>query len=132
MEFMENKVCLDSDFIIDFLRNDKNAIRWLNENSETEIVTTAISVFELYLGEYKSESSNRMQKLEEFIEKLDILILNREIAKKAAEVAAKLEKDGKMIDFRDILIGCIALTHKIPLKTNNKKHFERIVGLELI
>jgi predicted nucleic acid-binding protein len=37
-----------------------------------------------------------------------------------------------MIDLADILIGATALTHDIPLATLNRKHFERIKGLEII
>tara|TARA_Y100000310_G_C19999210_1_gene497690 strand:- start:129 stop:263 length:135 start_codon:yes stop_codon:yes gene_type:complete len=38
---------------------------------------------------------------------------------------------GKLIDFRDLLIGCGAHAESFSIKTYNKKHFERIPKLVL-
>ncbi len=51
---MENKVCLDSDFLIDILRDKEESLRWVEQASECEFATTIINVFELYYGEYKN------------------------------------------------------------------------------
>ena len=40
-------ICLDSTFIIDFLRNDPKAIKKAEEIKNEVIVTTSINVFEV-------------------------------------------------------------------------------------
>ncbi len=129
---MENKACLDTDFLIDFLRNKKEKVEWIKNNSEASLATTIINVFELYYGEYKLESRKNLEKLEDFLNSFYILNLNNEIVKKAGEVAAQLEKQGNMLEFRDILIAVTASHNNYSLKTNNKKHFERIKDLKIL
>jgi len=129
---MEDKVCLDSDFLIEFLKNNPEAREWLSQNSGMELATTSINVFELYYGEYKNRGDAEVDALNEFLKHLIILNITSEIAKKAGEEAAILEKSGKALDFRDLLIGMTALYNGYSLKTNNKKHFGRIRTLKVI
>ena len=132
MEIMENKACLDSDFLIDFLKNGKDEINWIKENKETEMATTIINVLELYYGEYKNNAKSNVGNLENFLKNFSVLNLNEEIAKKAGKIAAGLEKEGNVLEFRDVLIAAIASHHGYPIKTGNKKHFGRIKDLKLI
>jgi predicted nucleic acid-binding protein len=43
-----------------------------------------------------------------------------------------LRKENLLIEFRDIFIAATCLVNHLPIKTINKKHFERIKGLEII
>ncbi len=58
--------------------------------------------------------------------------LSPEAVQQAGEIQARLEKKGEMTDFRDILIGCVALREGFSLKTYNLKHFSRIPELFII
>jgi len=49
----------------------------------------------------------------------------------AAEVYHDLRKRNKMIEFRDLFIAATAIAHDLPVLTLNKKHFERIKGIEI-
>lgn len=129
---MENKVCLDTDFLIDFLRNKKDKVDWIKKNSESDLATTIINVFELYCGEYRLESKRNLERLEDFLKNFYILNLNVEIVKNAGKIAAELEKQGNMLEFRDILIAATSIHNNLPLKTDNKKHFDRISGLKIL
>jgi len=131
MEKLENCICLDSDILIDLLRNKKETLEWLKENENKFIfATTIINVFELYAGAYNSENQEkRIKAVKKLIEKLKILNINLRIVEEAGKHYAKLKKEGQIIDNRDLFIGVIALTENIPLKTNNKSHFSRIDGL---
>ena len=132
MVFVEDKICLDSDFLIDYLRNKEEAVKWIKENINKNLATTTINIFELYYGEYKNGEETGILKLGKFLDNLTILNINPEIAKKSGENAAILEKQGKTLDFRDILIGTISTHYGYQLKTNNIKHFERIPDIKLI
>jgi len=130
---MENKICLDTDFLVNFLRNKKEEVEFilLNE-SKALFATTFINLFELYYGAYKSEVKDNIKNLEDLYFRLIILNLSKEAVKNAGEVLVELEKKGEPIDFRDLLIGCTAKTEGFCVKTNNKKHFQRIPGLIVI
>ncbi len=133
MGLMEDKICLDSDVLIDFLKNKKEIVDWIKEKEENfELTTTAINVFELYYGEYKKKPSIDIKRLDKFFENIHIFDLTKEISKKAGELASTLEKEGNIIEFRDILIAAISIENNLSLKTNNIKHFSRIKELKII
>ena len=52
---MEDKICLDTDFLVNFLRNKKEEADFIKENEISKnLATTYINLFELYYGAYKS------------------------------------------------------------------------------
>ena len=130
---METQICLDTDFLVNFLRNKKEEVEFIEENETRAIFsTTAINLFELYYGAYKSGVAENIVKLEELQQRLRILPASTEAMRKAGEILAALGKQGQLLDFRDLLIGTIALTERFSLKTNNKKHFVRMPHLKVI
>lgn len=131
---MENTIIIDSDILIDFFRGKKEAVEWINNNrNKINFATTVINVFELYTSAYKSFDQNKkIKELEDFLNTIKILDLTSDYAKEAARQRTNLEKSGSMIDMGDLLIASIAITNNFQLKTNNKKHFERIEGLRLV
>lgn len=130
---MEDSICLDSDFLIDFLRNKPEAVNWIKENEEKVLATTIINAFELYSGAYRAKDcEEKLTALKKLLEKLKILNFSLKSAEKAGKQDALLEKSGKAIDKRDLFIGIIALTEGFSIKTNNKKHFQRIDGLNVL
>jgi len=129
---MEDKICLDTDFLVEFLRNKENALNWIKENKDQkELATTIINIYELYYGAFKIDSEKELAAVEIIKNSLRILDLDEKTARDAGKITAQLESAGNMLDFRDILIGSIALSNNFALKTNNKKHFERIDGLDI-
>jgi len=132
VEFLEDKICLDTDFLVNFLRNKKEDVDFIVQKEQKVIfATTFINLFELYYGAYKSGSLANVLRVEELQHRLNILNLSNEAVKKAGQVLATLEKKGELIDFRDLLIGCVAETESFCLKTYNRKHFQRIPELVL-
>ena len=73
-----------------------------------------------------------MKSISLLIERVEILNFSLESSRKAGELMADLEKNGNMIDFRDLLIGTIAFSNGYSVKTSNKKHFEKIEGLKVL
>ena len=131
---MEDKICLDTDFLVNFLRNKNEEAEFIKTSEASkELVTTCITLFELYYGAYKSkEAENNLNAISSLANRIEILDFSSESAKKAGEILSKLEKQGKPIEFRDIFIGAIALSNNCSIKTYNIKHFSRIEGLSLI
>lgn len=130
---MEDTVILDTDILIDLIREKPEIVAWIKEHELKDIfATTIINIFEIFYGAYKSvDSGKKLIIAEGLVERLKILDLSLESAKIAGKQKVILEEKGINLDIRDLFIGSIALSNNILLKTNNKKHFERIEGLKL-
>jgi len=134
MEKMEDTIILDTDVLVDLIREKSEIVKWVKEHEVIDILaTTIINIFEIFNGAYKSvDSDKKLILAESLIERLKILDFDLESAKISGKQKALLEDEGLILDIRDLFIGSIALSNNLPLKTNNKKHFERIEGLRLV
>ncbi|MHA2249278.1 MAG: type II toxin-antitoxin system VapC family toxin [Candidatus Kariarchaeaceae archaeon] len=126
-------ICLDSDFIIDFLNGHQEAIDKL-ENLEKEnkhVATTSINVLELFVGiiEVNGISSERIELTRDFLENLTILNFDNKAAERSAHILNSLKKLGKPIGLKDSLIAGVVMENKAIILTRNIKHFERVSGL---
>ena len=123
-------VCLDSDILINFLRNKREAITIIQELKKTkqQLVTTSINSFELFKG-IEDFSKLNESKIIGFLNNFAILDFNLESSKKAAEIFNSLKSQGQIIDFADVMIASIAIVNNQPFLTQNKKHFENIKEL---
>ena len=129
------KTVIDTDLLIDLLRNQTQAAAFIKELERKNIVlaTTAINVFELHHGAHKSqESEKNLQAINVLISRLSILPLTAKAAKKAVHIYATLEQQGQPIGLRDTFIAAIALTRECSVATRNQQHFNRITGLSII
>ena len=61
-----------------------------------------------------------------------VLPLERIATQNAVKIFKQLKHENKLIEIPDILIGSTAIVNKIKLATLNRKHFERIEGLDII
>ena len=131
---MEDKICLDTDFLVNFLRNNKEEVEFIKKNEiDKDLATTYVNLFELYYGAYKSnEKQNNLKSISLLLSRLHILNFSNDSVKKAGEILASLEKKGKSIEFRDLFIGTIALVNNYSIKTKNIKHFSRMEGLNIL
>lgn len=130
---MEDTIIVDTDILVNLLRKEPKTIEWLESHKDSfSLATTAINIFELYTGVYKSSEANKnIKDVKDVIERFRIIEFNTKSAREAGKQRALLEKQGQVIDIRDIFIGAIAISENIPIKTNNIKHFSRIDGLKL-
>ncbi|MFA4819418.1 MAG: type II toxin-antitoxin system VapC family toxin [Candidatus Aenigmatarchaeota archaeon] len=123
---MDNKILIDTDVLIDFLRGDGKTIELIKKISVQRLATTDINAFELYHGGYKSKNKQiNITNVEDLLNSLELLSTNKESMRKAAELITDLDKKGVSIDTADLFIASICLTNSALLLTRNKKHFER-------
>lgn len=128
-----DRICLDSDFIIDALRGKKEAADFLLDNEEKVIFAiTIVSLFELYRGAFGSSEKGDVFAVDNLKNRFEILNLSEESVKLAGKVMAELRKKGEVIDFRDLFIGTLAVVNGFAVKTNNVKHFAKIPGINLV
>lgn len=123
-------VCLDTDFLVSYLRSDAAAKDKLEELDlrQEPLHTTTINAFELYKGAYRSNrSSDEVAKVDRLLDAFFILTLDRDSARLAGTINNKSNPVGES----DLLIASITISNKQVLITRNKKHFGKISGLKI-
>ena len=76
---MEPRTIIDTDILIDFLRNKKEAVLFVThlEDKKALLSTTAINAFELYYGAHKSrQSAQTLQATKTLLERLILASAN--------------------------------------------------------
>ena len=122
-------VVIDTSVFIEFLRaKNKKKTTLFCISEESQLYISAVTLYELLMGATSHEKKHDIQILTEDI---PVLSFDDAVAKKAAEIYHQLQKSNKIIEFRDIFIAATALVHALPIKTLNKKHFERISELTI-
>jgi len=130
---METKVILDTSVLIDFIRNEKDAVSFVkNLSDKYEICTTDINVFELYYGAYLSKQTDKnVAAVKGIINTLIVFSTTEESMEISAKLLADLDKKGQKIEIKDVLVAGICLLSSCPIVTQNKKHFERM-GVKIV
>ena len=122
-------VVIDTSVFIEFLRaKNKKKTTLFCISDESQLYISAVTFYELLMGATSPEKKHDIQILTEDI---PVLSFDDTVAKKAADIYHQLRKSNKIIEFRDIFIAATALVHALPIKTLNKKHFERISELTI-
>ena len=127
-------VCLETTLLVDALRGKEDARQLLEKLDDgSEAVTIASpSIVELISGALLNPKiKDEKDKVIEFLSSFIVLNLDKEGAILAGDVEAELTKRGELIEIEDIMIAAIAIHNKEKLITRNKKHFEKIKGLEI-
>ncbi len=120
---------IDTTIVIEYIRSrNKSATTFHNLKSKQEIFISAVSVYELYIG---ASTIYKEDNIELITRNLVVLPFTYEVSLKAAIVFHQLKAKNKLIEFRDIFIAATCLVNNLPISTLNKKHFERIEGLEI-
>jgi predicted nucleic acid-binding protein len=88
---------------------------------------SAITCYEIFVGETKENVF-----WNSLLSSIDILYFDLQCANKAADVMKSLKRRNQIIDTPDLFIAATALSHNLSIATLNKKHFERIEGLDII
>lgn len=97
-----------------------------------DIGVSTITLSELQYGAAKSKKTKlNLQRVEEFLTPLEILLYDLNAAKCYGEVRQNLEKRGEIIGPLDMLIAAHALSNDIVLVTNNEKEFQRVHSLKI-
>jgi predicted nucleic acid-binding protein len=123
-------ILADTDVLIDFLVGVQPVKDQIADYIKGEhLQTTAVTCFELLSGADESKRGDAVRRL---LDALNVLPLDREAARHAADVRRKLDRKGEAIGMGDSLIAGIALAHSLPLFTRNKAHFQRVENLELV
>jgi tRNA(fMet)-specific endonuclease VapC len=95
------------------------------------ISLSIISYYEVVSGLRHRDAQKQLEQFLEFSSQNTILPLTQEAADVAANLYADLRKKGQPIDDIDLLIAGTAIANGLVVVTQNRKHFDRIMGLEV-
>lgn len=126
---MENRICVDTDIIIDHLRGrgtGAGIFAKVVENADP--LTTQITRFELLCG---ARSHKEIEVIGECLLGFTVLPFDDSSSKAAGDIYRELKKHGQLIGIRDIMIAGIALSNDLPFVTNNIREFKKVKGLRL-
>ncbi len=119
---------LDTDIVIDLLRQYSPATAWLSTQINEEIYIPGLVAMELIQG---CANKREVTIVQNFINPFPLLWPSPQVADQALVIYA----DGRLshnIGILDALIGQLAVSMKTPLHTFNQKHFVAIPGLRTI
>lgn len=120
---------VDTSIIIQYIRTKDKFSTTLYKLTNSEVIfISTVSLYELYIGANTTDKQNDV-KLS--TRNLIVLPFTYKISVKAAEIFHQLKAKNQLIEFRDIFIAATCMMHNLPIVTLNKKHFERIEGLEV-
>lgn len=125
-------VIVDTDVLIDAVEGGREpaatAVRELMLAGT--LAVSAISVYELTQG--SRTSPEQLEKLQGFLSGAAVFDLTQDAAEMAASVNRYLEKRGERIGEPDTLIAGTCLDAGLPILTRNRRHFERVPGLQVL
>ena len=127
--------CLDSTFLIDFLKGDPQALALSRTLDRYECLVTPINVFEVLSGIYylKNKHAVALEPFHALLSSCVCLALTPTSVDRAARLHAFLLTQGQRIESTDCLIAGTALTYGCThVVTRNKRDFERIPGLTIV
>jgi tRNA(fMet)-specific endonuclease VapC len=133
VESLEDTVILDTDILINFLRGKEKSLGLIRElEGRYRLGTTSINSFELYHGAWKTNNPPKsLHAVERLLDRLDVYDFTWKASEIAGRIIAALEEEGKSIGFREVFIAATVMVINSRLVSLNRKHFERIKGLEL-
>lgn len=103
---------------------------------EREAALCCISVAELAHGIHRANTPERRQTRRAFLDDLKATLPVYPITGDTAELVGKINAEssqrGIIIPFDDLLIGACALERGYAVATHNKRHFEKIPGLNIV
>jgi predicted nucleic acid-binding protein len=123
-------VMVDTSILIDFYRRtDKNNSTWVSlVRQGYQFAISSVSKYEIYSG----ATENQLSFWNSVMESVKIIPLDEASVDTAVKINSALKKKRKQIDIADLFIAATAITHQLTFATLNKKHFDRIDGLNIV
>jgi tRNA(fMet)-specific endonuclease VapC len=124
----------DTSFLIDIMRNKREAVSVLEELEEKEAALYAPSpaIMELWGGALRSNlPEQEKKKVDALLGALSILPFDAKAAKEAAEIEVTLQRRGAAIQTADVMTAGIALSRGETVVTADSD-YARIPGLKVL
>ncbi len=125
---------VDTDWVIDYLRGQTQAIQLLDELSPQGLAISIITFIEVYEGIYRGRERQRTERIfRSFLRVVKVLEVTRTVARRTAHIRGYLRQQKLPTDNRafDLVIAGTALSYDLTLVTRNLRHYNDIPELKL-
>lgn len=116
---------IDTDVLIDYLRDQAQAVTWLEERAEQTLAVSAVTLAELYVGVREGEER---QRLDAFAAAFDVLQLDRPAAVQAGLWRRHYGRTHGT-GLADALIAASVQAAGGTLVTLNRRHFPMLADV---
>jgi tRNA(fMet)-specific endonuclease VapC len=124
------KFVLDTNTCVYALKRQGRVVERLRDHSPDELAVTIVTVAELWVGAKKSARAMATRReIDAFLEPFAVLPFDHGAAEAYAGSRLELERAGRPIGERDILIASIALARGLTVVTHNVSELGRVPGL---
>jgi len=123
---------LDTDTVSFALRGAGRVAGSLRAQRPSAVGVSSITVAELYFDAEKRGSRKLRELLTTFFSAVEAHPFDAAAARRYGQVAATLAAAGEPIGMADAMIAAHALELGATLVTHNRKHFQRIDGLDVV
>jgi len=118
--------------VASYLNATPAAVALLTSLAHDDLAISLITYGEIYDGIYAGRDPGAQEAIfRQMLAFVEVLGLNEEIVERFARIRGSLRAAGQIIDDFDILIGATAVHYGLTLVTRNRRHFQRIPGLNL-
>ena len=126
------KFMLDTNIVIYVIkRRPMEILEIFNAHAGQMCISSTTLAGLLHGVEKSSMISQNMQKIEDFVSRLEVLPYDSSAASHYGDIRADLEKKGTPIGVNDLHIAGHARSEALILVSNNIREFERVEGLRL-
>lgn len=123
---------IDTDWVAHYFKGRPDTVTRLQALRSQGLGISIVTLAELYDGVYGARNPQAKEKvLKKFLEWATIVGLDADTADVFGKERHRLRQAGNLIGDMDLLIGVTAVRHNVTLLTNNRRHFERITGIQI-
>lgn len=124
---------LDTNFLIDLIQGDEDAIRKAEEleKRNVSLKVSSTTIFELYTGIERSNKPERQkEKVRDVVDSKNVVPNGEKISSRAGRIHGKLINQGERIQSFDTVIAATAIQEGEKLLTNDRD-YSKIDEVEL-
>jgi len=123
---MPNVHCLETSFLVDFLRGKEPAVNKYEEIKNEKLVTTSIVAWEILRGSKLVGKMKEYENAVRLLSRFRVVPFTITSAKIASEIEHDLKRKGKDVNLIDVLIAAVAIEEGSILVTRDEgyKHIE--------
>lgn len=125
---------LDSDWLIDYLKEEPEALELIEQLAQDGILISIITYMEIFQGVLRSHDPVLAQnQLNAFVAAVPVLPFTQAVAESCAHLRETLRKQGKRPQRRalDLMIAATAIAHGLVLVTRNVTDYQDLPDLVL-
>lgn len=122
---------LDTNTCVHALKRRGNVVGRLGEHFPADIAVSVVTLAELWFGAVKSQKPDMNRRhAEAFCAPYEVLPFDSEAADAYARIRFALERQGRPIGERDLMIASVALSRGLVVVTHNVDELSRVPGLK--